>query len=428
MTSEVVDTVSPQSNSSDGGRPKSPHGATKALIFFIVLLDVMGIGIIIPVQPFLAQSFGASAVTVTWLGAVYSVMQFLCAPVWGGLSDRVGRRPVLLVSLAVTCVGHLLFGLAGSLPALFLARALSGFGAANVSTAQAVIADISPSNSRGASMAILGAAFGLGFVFGPALGGILGGYSAAYPALAASMLCALNLLLVAIKLPETRKVDAAEQKKALHGSVLAFRHLSRPLQFLVTTTFVTMTAFAIMEHSLGLLIAKLWVDPQSESYLADASKLTSRYLVVVGITAVFVQGFLVRRLLKKIPESRLVPVSLGILAVALISIPALGLSTKFGLFLVSGVLLAIGSGLFNPSATSLVSKLAPESSQGLALAINQSGASLGRIVGPFTAGWLFTTNFALPFATGCSLVVVATIIFLLGVGYQFRLVDDRVVE
>ena len=396
----------------------------KGLIFFIVLLDVMGLGIIIPVQPFLAQSLGASAVTVTWLGAIYSVMQFVCAPMWGGLSDRVGRRPVLLVSLAVTCLGHACFGLAGSLPFLFFARAVAGTGAANISTAQAVIADISPSNARGSAMAILGAAFGLGFVLGPALGGILGSFSPSLPAFTAAGLCAANLLMVAAKLPETRVKNSEGAGKSLHGSVLAFRHLPPPLQLLVTTTFIATAAFAIMEHSLGLLIGRLWVDPKSELYFATASKLTSTYLVVVGITAVFVQGFLVRRLLTRTTEGKIIPVSLGILAVSLISIPALGITGSFTAFLFSGALLALGSGLFNPSALSLVSKLAPSSSQGLALAINQSGTSLGRIVGPFCAGWLFTTNFALPFATGSTLIIVATLVFLLGVGRQVGVLSN----
>lgn len=393
--------------------------SVKGLVFLIVLLDVMGLGIIIPVQPFLAQSLGASAVTVTWLGAIYSVMQFICSPMWGGLSDRVGRRPVLLVSLAVTALGHTCFGLAASLPFLFAARALAGTGAANISTAQAVVADISPSNSRGSAMAILGAAFGLGFVLGPALGGFLGGISPSLPAFTAAGLCALNLLMVAAKLPETRKINS--EAKSMHGSILAFRQLPSSLQLLIITTFITTAAFAIMEHSLGLLIGRLWVDQNSELYFTQALKLTSNYLVIVGITGVFVQGFLVRRLLVRTHESKVIPVSLAILSISLLSIPALGLTGSFGLFLISGVLLALGSGLYNPSAISLVSKLSPEASQGLALAINQSGSSLGRIVGPFCAGWLFATQFALPFVIGSVLIILGLLVFIFGVRRQMTL-------
>jgi DHA1 family tetracycline resistance protein-like MFS transporter len=397
--------------------PSQPEPSTKSvkgLVFLIVLLDVMGLGIIIPVQPFLAQSLGASAVTVTWLGAIYSVMQFICSPMWGGLSDRFGRRPVLLVSLAVTALGHTCFGLAATLPFLFAARALAGTGAANISTAQAVIADISPSNSRGSAMAILGAAFGLGFVLGPALGGFLGGISPSLPAFTAAGLCALNLLMVAAKLPETRRRNT--EAKSMHGSILAFRQLPGPLQMTIVTTFITTAAFAIMEHSLGLLIGTLWVDQNSELYFAQALKLTSNYLVVVGITGVFVQGFLVRKLLARTHESKVIPTSLGLLSISLLSIPLLGLTGSFPLFLLSGVLLALGSGLYNPSAISLVSKLSPESSQGLALAINQSGSSLGRIVGPFCAGWLFATHYGLPFATGSFLILIGLGVFVFGVG------------
>jgi DHA1 family tetracycline resistance protein-like MFS transporter len=391
----------------------------KGLVFLIVLLDVMGLGIIIPVQPFLAQSLGASAVTVTWLGAIYSVMQFICSPMWGGLSDRVGRRPVLLVSLAVTALGHTCFGLAASLPFLFAARALAGTGAANISTAQAVIADISPSNSRGSAMAILGAAFGLGFVLGPALGGFLGGISPSLPAFTAAGLCALNLLMVAAKLPETKKFNA--EGRSMHGSILAFRQLPGTLQMVIVTTFITTAAFAIMEHSLGLLIGALWVDQSSELYFSQALKLTSNYLVVVGITGVFVQGFLVRRLLVRTHESKVIPISLGILSLSLLSIPVLGLTGFFAVFLLSGVLLALGSGLYNPSAISLVSKLSPEASQGLALAINQSGSSLGRIVGPFCAGWLFAAHYVLPFATGSALILIGLLVFIFGVRRRLKL-------
>ncbi len=145
--------------------------STRFTVFLIVLLDIMGLGLIIPSQPFLAKSFGAHPGTITLLGTVYSLMQFGLSPVWGSLSDRFGRRPILLCTILLTFIGHCAFALSSTLLMLFVARAAAGIGAANISTAQAVLSDTHPAAERSRAMALIGAAFGLGFVFGPALGG-----------------------------------------------------------------------------------------------------------------------------------------------------------------------------------------------------------------------------------------------------------------
>ena len=165
------------------------------IVFFTVFIDLIGFGIIIPIQPFFAEALGASPATVTLLGASYSLMQFLFAPFWGMLSDRYGRRPIILVSLGTGFVGYLLFGLSHSLPALFASRMLAGFGAANIGTAQAMIADSTSHADRAKGMGLIGAAFGLGFIFGPALGGVFGQFGIATPAFVAAGLCAANWIL-----------------------------------------------------------------------------------------------------------------------------------------------------------------------------------------------------------------------------------------
>jgi DHA1 family tetracycline resistance protein-like MFS transporter len=382
-----------------------PKKSLKTIVFLIILLDVMGFGLIIPVQPFLAQEYGASATTVTWLGAIYSLTQFLFAPLWGGLSDRIGRRPVLLGSLAMTLVGHLAFALSNSLPLLFCARALAGIGAANIATAQAVISDTNDSEHRSSSMAILGAAFGLGFVFGPAIGGALSLWHPVAPALFAAALSCVNLAFVASSLPETRVAQTAIKPRS--RGVLEFFSLPRDTKVLVGTTFLTITAFALMEQSLGLFIQSIWVSMSSPTRVSDSTTLNSSYLVVVGISAVFVQGFLVRKLLKRYPETAMIRLGLVTLCTTLVVIPLLGASGSFPLFLVSAFFLALGSGLFNPSMSGLISKVTSDDSQGLTLAINQSAAALGRIVGPLCAGSLFAVRGNLPFLSGAALIVVA---------------------
>jgi DHA1 family tetracycline resistance protein-like MFS transporter len=386
-----------------------PHRQVKLIVFLVVLLDVIGIGIILPIQPFLAREYGASAPVITTLGAVYSAMQLLFAPVWGGWSDRIGRKPVLLFSIVVTALGHTAFAAATSLSGLFLARAVSGIGSANIATAQAVISDSTDEKNRGASMALIGAAFGLGFIIGPALGGALGAVHQAAPAVVAAAFSIVNLVFVVVRLPETRSLTEGQNRQ--HGSFSAYLRQPASVKAVILTTCFTIIAFATMEQGLGLLIDVTWANLSPEQRLEEGSRLLSSYLVVVGISAVIVQGFLVRKLFSRVSEAVCIPYSLGVLGVALLSIPLLALTKSFPVFCVSGVLLAIGSGVYNPAALSLVSKLAPSGQQGLSLALNQSAASLGRIIGPAIAGALFLCHPSAPFCVAALIVATAGALF-----------------
>jgi DHA1 family tetracycline resistance protein-like MFS transporter len=387
-------------------KPPMKTPSPRLAVFLIVLLDVMGFGLIIPSQPFLAKSFGASAATVTLLGTIYSLMQFLVAPVWGNLSDRLGRRPILLCTIAMTLAGHATFAASSSLAMLFLARALAGTGAGNIATAQAVLADTNVASERSRAMALIGAAFGLGFIFGPAIGGIVFHFDHRAPAAFGALLALVNFIFVALFLPETRN-RTEHNRQHTRPSLRELFALGPQLPYLISTTLLFITAFALMEQSVGLFIETHWVNQNSPAALEEATSLTSLFLVVVGISATLVQGFLVRKWLRRHSETKLLRLGLVVITASLIAIPALGWSGSFYLFLISGATLALGSGMFNPSMAGLVSLASPESKQGFGLAVNQSAAALGRIIGPTTAGALFAIHPNAPFLVAAGLAVVA---------------------
>lgn len=379
-------------------------------VFLIVLLDVMGIGLLIPAQPFLAKHFGATAATVTLVGTTYALMQFILAPLWGSMSDRFGRKPILLITLFMTGIGHLAFASATSLAGLFAARALAGAGAANISTAQAVLSDTHAPAERSRAMAIIGAAFGLGFVFGPALGGILFKIDQGAPATFAALLALFNILFVWLRVPETRSRAAAHIRK--HTKLLDFLKADKALRLLIFTTFLSMTAFAIMEQTIGLYIESIWVNSQGTDGMKQAASLTATFLVVVGISAVAVQGYFVRKWLKTTAEVTLCRMGLFTIACCLVLIPVLGWVGSFPLFLTAAVILALGSGMLNPSMAGLVSLSCPEDKQGLGLALNQSSQALGRIVGPTAAGSLFALATPAPFLVGAILTSAAILLLI----------------
>jgi MFS family permease len=336
------------------------------------------------------------------------MMQFLLAPVWGALSDRFGRRAILLVTIAMTMAGHATFAASSSLVMLFLARGLAGTGAANIATAQAVLADTHAPDQRSRAMALIGAAFGIGFIFGPAIGGVLFQLDQRAPAAFGSLLAALNFLFVLLFLPETRSsAQATSHSRTKLSDLFSAGAQLRPLVF---TTLLCITAFALMEQSVGLFIEYHWVSPDSPTAMQQATKLTSLFLVVVGVAATLVQGIFVRKWLKTTSEVTLFRLGLATIGLSLLSIPLLGWFGSFALFLVCGVSLALGSGMFNPSMAGLVSLASPADKQGFGLAVNQSAASLGRIIGPTTAGFLFSMSENAPFFVAAILAAIGVYI------------------
>jgi MFS family permease len=291
---------------------------------------------------------------------------------------------------------------------LFAARALAGVGAANISTAQAVLADTNAPEQRSRAMALVGAAFGLGFIFGPALGGILFQINHSAPAIFGATLAGLNLCCTLFALPETRPKQQEGSRNSHRIGDLCGIH--GDLRKLVSTTLLFIIAFSLMEQSIGLFIEQHWISGSSQTAMEEATSKTSLFLVVVGITATFVQGFLVRKWLTRVREGSLIQAGLMIITGALLCIPALGGLGIFPLFLLTGSALALGSGLFNPSIAGLVSLASPPDRQGFGLAVNQSAAALGRVIGPTVAGALFSFNHNGPFFVGAALTLCALVV------------------
>ena len=392
------------------------------IAFLTTFIDLLGFGIIIPIQPFYAESFGASPATITLLGASYSLMQFLLSGPIGKLSDRVGRRPVLLVSVVLIMVGYVAFAQATTITGLFIARIISGIGGANLGAAQAIIADVTPPDQRARGMGLIGAAFGLGFVFGPALGGFLGQWGVVVPIYAAAFLAFINLCFIYFKLPETlhslredrhQETQVNEELEAkseadyssILGQIWSYQNVPQLLGIALSFTL----AFAMMEQTVGLFIEQAWV---SESLSLterhrEASTLTAYFLVAVGVGASIVQGGLIGRLTKRFGEVTLSRAGMIVVIGTFLAIPWVGAHASFAAMLFIGIIMACGTGMLHPSRNSLLSQSCPPEIQGRALGVNQSLSSLGRVIGPASAGFLFEINPNTPFWVGAVVMLIS---------------------
>lgn len=378
------------------------------VVFFTVLMDLIGFGILIPIAPFFAESLGASAAMITMLSAGYSLMQFVFAPFWGRLSDRWGRRPIILTSIAIATVGYVSFAFSESFAALAVSRLLSGFGTANFGAAQAIVADTTTPERRARGMGILGAAFGLGFIFGPAIGGTLGQWGLRVPIFAAAILSLVNGCLAFFLLPETR--PEGQPVRLIRSPLHQIAEVAKDsnVRKLLWVFFVYSVAFSMMEQVLALFIERVWVGTvpaHPEVSAGRASVLTAVALIVVGVTAAVLQGAMIGKLVRRFGEKHLMLAGCAIVGVALILIPLTGRFLSFPLFLADMVLLAVGSGIFTPSLSSLLSRATRAGEQGHVMGVGQSLSALGRVVGPASAGALFQLDLALPYVLGGGMIL-----------------------
>ena len=388
------------------------------IAFFTIFLDLLGFGIVIPVNSFYVQSLGAGPMVIALLSASYSLMQFLFAPFWGRLSDKIGRRPVILISVAASCAGHMIFGLSSTIFTIFAARLLAGFGNANLGTAQAIISDVTTPENRAKGMGLIGAAFGLGFLLGPAIGGFAGQYSPQAPAIVAGCLAALNFVMAYFLLPETR-VEGADTSNH-HRRTFSLATLKSAMALpnvgtILKISFINTGAFAMFEVIVGLLMERSFLPIEGRNtpeHIAQAAKLTAWFLVAVGITAVIVQGGLIGRLTKKFGERNLFQAGLVLMFLSIGAIPVMAQTGVYNSMLLVAVVLAAGTGIFNPSQSSLISRSAPADQQGGVLGLNQSMGALGRVAGPALSGFLFEINFGLPFYVASGLILIALMMSL----------------
>ena len=383
-----------------------------AILFFIVFIDLLGFGIIIPQLPFYGVHFGASPTAVTLLMSCYSLAQFFMSPVLGRLSDRIGRRPVLLVSMICSCLAYLWLGFASALWMLFAARLLAGAGAGNISAAQAYITDVTSSEARAKGMGMIGVAFGLGFTIGPWLGGVVAGSNPTpqdlqRPAFLAAGLSALAFLLVIALLKESLPQIGAPAARANRWE-LARASMGRPtLRLLILLFFAITAAFAGMETTFAL-----WTKDAFGWGPAQVGWL----FFFVGCVLIVVQGVLIGPLSRWLGEARLVLIGSAAIALGLGTIT---FASGLAILLLASACLAVGMGLLNPSINSLISRQAGIDERGGIMGVAQSGASLARVVGPAVAGPLFEL-------LGRNAPYYAGAMVMLGVlGFALRLPRER---
>ena len=358
------------------------------VIFLTVFIDLIGFGIIIPLSPYLASEFGADALQVGLLMTVYSAAQFLFSPLWGQLSDKFGRRPIILISLLGAGIAHLVFAMAQTYWLLFAARLLAGVFGANISTAMAYIADITGEKDRSKNMGLVGAAFGLGFVLGPSLGSLFGyvgemlgtapPFGKSFSAVIAGLICLANFAFAwkALKESLPRERRGVRQKKPRFEMIMV--HLKRPVVGpLQVMYFLSSFAMAHMEASLFLLVQDDFQWSLTKAGLGFA---------YVGMIMVVTQGYLIRKLLPKLGEPYLL--ASGLLMKGL-GLAGIALSGNVWDLAISVTLLGLGTGFINPALSGSISLLTSKDQQGGVMGVSQSLSALGRIVGPVLGGWLY---------------------------------------
>lgn len=392
------------------------HKASLTVIFFTVFIDLMGFGILIPILPtFASKNLGVSDFGIGTIVAVYSLIQFLFNPIVGKISDNYGRRPLILITLFFTAISYIIFSFAGSFLVLFLSRMLAGLGGSNIGVAQAYIADITSKEERSKGMGIIGAAFGMGFVFGPLIGGLLSSYSYSVAGLGSAAFSFLAIIFAFFFLPESNLERKRSKKIELKLFDLKFTKetLAQPrIGLLILLFFIIVFSMANIYGTFAILGYKFYhFTDQQNAYLFG----------VIGIMGALVQGGLIRIISKKIKDRKLVLVGTLLMMFGLGLLPY-GISF-WGVAGVA-VVLALGTGILQPTVLSMISKHSPEDKQGSILGLNQSFASFARVLGPVWGGFAFQfLGYQFPFLTGAAFTLLTfflAVLFLNNNKYQTK--------
>ncbi|WP_338753488.1 MFS transporter [Bacillus sp. FJAT-52991] len=371
------------------------------LLSFNLFIIMVGIGLVIPILPFYVEEFGAGARTLGALIAVYSFMQFLFAPVWGKLSDKIGRKPLITAGLLGFAAAEFLFAFATDIWMLFTARMLAGiFGSALMPTAMAYVSDVTTSQERGKGMGILGASMGLGIVIGPGIGGWLAEYDLSYPFIFAGIAAIVAAIVSVLVLPESYSKEQREkdaQRKANEPSVNQWEQFKQtmlsPAGFLLFLVFLLSFGLANFQSIFG------YYSWERYNY---GPKDVGLIMLIIGLIGTFVQGYGVGKITKRFGDRNTV---LGSLLLSAVGFVIMTLATNFVGVIVTTGLFFIGNSLLRPSVNSLLSKYAG-SKQGYIMGLNNSFLSLGNVAGPLVAGMLFEWNIYFPYLFGGAVMLV----------------------
>jgi MFS transporter, DHA1 family, tetracycline resistance protein len=399
--------------------PSAPQGA-KLTVFLVVFIDLLGFGIVLPLLPRYAKDLleplGIERQLQGWvIGAllsIFSLMQFIFAPIWGRISDRVGRRPILLLGLGGSVVFYALFGYASTvadpmlaLILMFAARSGAGIAGATIATAQAVIADVTPKTKRAHGMALIGVAFGIGFTFGPLIAGFAMWVLPDRPEFAgffAAGLSAVALIVGLAKMPETLKPGESSYRRGwldLHGMRSTFA--TPTVGLLILVFFLATFGFAKFEATLALLTKDFGYTDRGNFWV----------FAYVGFVLMLVQGGVYRRMKDKYHEVTLMRFGVGfmfagLVALALVTVAPSGTAYREPGFYIALALGVTGFAFLTPSAQALISKRSDPTRQGEILGVNQSFSALARILGPLAGNVLFAMNHVLPYAVSAVLLVL----------------------
>ena len=381
------------------------------LIFLTVFIDLLGFGILIPILPsFSVKELHIDEAAIGIAIAIYSFVQFLFNPILGKMSDKYGRKPVIVVCLFLNAMGYIVFSFTHSYILLLVSRVIAGIGGSSIGVAQAYISDVTTRENRSKGMGLIGAAFGLGFVFGPLIGGLLAEYGYAVTGYVAAGFSLLAFLLTIFYLPESlKKNQSSEQtQNQLKRKIFDFAAMKKILQkpdlaILVLLFFILTFSFANIYGTFALLGLKVY----------GFTDMQNGYMFgIVGLTSAIVQGGLIGRINKLMSKKTILIIGSFVIMVSLAMIPYAG--TFLGLALVS-IALSYGTGTFQPTVLSLISEVTSETEQGITLGLNQSLSSFARVLGPLWGGFAFEyLGYPFPFLTGASFTLI---IFLITVFY-----------
>lgn len=379
------------------------------IIFLTVFIDLLGFGLVIPILPTYSKELGATNIQVGFLAGLFSIMNFFFTPFLGSYSDRIGRRPIILLSILANVIGYLIFGFAGNLTLFMLSRVINGIGSSNIAAAQAYISDITQPEDRTKYLGMIGAAFGLGFVFGPAAGGFIKAhYGFQWVGFTAAILCAINFLSAYFFLPESVKEKNASSPIRFVPFKDYFQALQKPLlREILYLWIIYIMAFTMMQT----VSALLW----KEHYGMD-EKHIGFIFAIIGISSAVAQGGLVGLLTKKLGRNRILLLGCVCMFFGLGLIPLIPQNYFWTGTVLSIALIATGGGCLTPSLQALVSLISPPHEQGRMLGLSQSLGSLSRVLGPAMSGFAYDFHFSTPYFIGSGLMIVCFLLSNIVIG------------